>query len=240
MRRLQLPESSRLWRGVLTAALGAAMVPGPSSAAAAAPEARGEPAPRRVQNRTLTETYDPGDYEEVMLEVKVGEVNVRGSGDDEIVLSVRVECEWDDVDDCRDRVDDIEIVPSDWGDGLYLGIEGLGFWGSRGVHLEIDLTLPARMPVALDVGVGEVEIADLLGDVTVDLGVGEIDIRMDAAAVRAVTLDNGIGESRLRYPEGKQDVSGILGGTEVFWDLGSGDHEVKVELNVGEIRVTLR
>lgn len=240
MRAPQLPESSLLRRGVLTAALGAVLLPAPASPAAAGPEGAVEGTRRPAQDRTLTESFDPGDYRAVTLEVKVGEINVRGSADDRIVLSVRIECEWDDAADCRDRVEDVRIVPSDWGDDLYLGIEGLGFWGSRGVHLEIDLTLPARMPVALEVGVGEVEIADLLGDVTVDLGVGEIDITMDAAAVASVTLDNGIGESRLRYPDGKQDVSGILGGTEVYWDLGAGDHAVKVELNVGEIRVTLR
>lgn len=258
MRRLQPRTSRRLRGGVLVAALALVLAPATAGAAGsheAASTGSNEPtdstdsdrsdgssapAPGPIQSRTLTESFDPDGYEGVVLDVKVAEIDVRGSGDDEIVLTLRIECEWDDPEDCRDRVDDIQIADSDWGGDLYLEIEGLGFWGSRGVHLDIDLTLPSRMPFELQLGVGEARIRDLLADVTVDVGVGEVDISMDAAAVKTVTLDNGIGESRLRFPDGKQDVSGILGGTEVFWDLGPGTHDVKVELNVGEIRVTLR
>jgi hypothetical protein len=145
-----------------------------------------------------------------------------------------------DLDECRDRAEDVEITADDSRGKLNLEVRGLSKWRSRGMNVDVHFTVPEDLPFELDMGIGEVEIVDMRSDLTVDMGIGEVSVRMDEDVVGSVTLDNGIGESDLLYSDGKQSTSGLLAGKDVVWDKGPGTHEVIVELNIGEIEVRLK
>ena len=191
--------------------------------------------------RTISEEFDTSGYEGITLEVSVGEVRIEGADVDKVQAEVRVRCPRKmDLDECRDRAEDVEITADDSRGKLVLEVRGLSKWRSRGMNVDVRFTVPEDLPFELEMGIGEVEIVDLRNDLTVDMGIGEVSVRMDEDVVGSVTLDNGIGESDLLYSDGKQSTSGFLAGKDVEWDKGPGTHTVIVELNIGEIEVRLR
>ncbi len=197
--------------------------------------------PQQREVKSLSEEFDASGYEGITLEVSVGAVHIKGADVDQVLAEVRVRCPRRmDLDECRDRADDVEITADDSRGKLVLEVRGLSKWRSRGMNVDVHFTVPEDLPFELDMGIGEVEIVDLRSDLKVDLGIGEVSIRMDEEVVGSVTLDNGIGESNLLYSDGKQSTSGFLGGKEVVWNRGPGTHEVIVELNIGEIEVRLK
>lgn len=197
--------------------------------------------PQQRDVRTLSEEFDASGYEGITLEVSVGEVRIEGADIDEVVAQVKVRCPRRmDLDECRDRADDVEITADDSRGKLVLEVKGLSKWRSRGMNVDVHFTVPEDLPFELDMGIGEVEIVDLRSDLTVDMGIGEVSVSMDESVVGSVTLDNGLGESDLLYSDGKQSTSGFLAGKDIVWDKGPGTHEVIVELNIGEIEVRLQ
>ena len=188
--------------------------------------------------KTLSEEFDTSGYEGITLEVSVGEVHIAGADVDKVVAEVRVRCPRQmDLDECRDRAEDVEITADDSRGQLVLEVSGLSKWRSRGMNVDVRFTVPEDLPFALEMGVGEVEIVDLRNDLTVDMGIGEVSVQMDEDVVGSVILDNGIVESDLLYSDGKQSASGFLAGKDVVWEKGPGIHEVIVELNIGEIGI---
>jgi len=191
--------------------------------------------------KSLSEDFDASGYEGITLEVSVGEVHILGADVEKVSAEVRVRCPRRmDLDECRDRADDVEITADDSRGMLVLEVKGLSKWRSRGMNVDVHFTVPEDLPFELDMGIGEVEIVDLRSDLKVDLGIGEVSVRMDESVVGSVTLDNGIGESDLLYSDGKQSASGFLAGKDVVWEKGPGTHEVIIELNIGEIEVRLQ
>lgn len=190
--------------------------------------------------REIAEQFDPSGYDGIRLDVRVGSVRVEGADVDQVNAEVRVACDrgWD-RDECTKRAERVELESWERRNYLVVGVGGMGMWRSRGIHLEIELTVPSEMPFQLEFGIGEAELVGLRSDVYVDMGIGEVSVTMDEDSVGTVTLDNGIGETRLDHRDGKQSVEGILGGKDVHWTSGPGDHEIVVELNIGEIWVKL-
>ena len=209
--------------------------------------------------RTLSEDFPRADYEGVAFELSVGEIEVTGASTDTITAEVRIRCNRGrDQERCEKRAQDVELASYDRRGRLYLEVEGTGYWRSRDATVHVILTIPEDMPAQLDIGTGELTVANLASDLTidmsigeltldnvsgnvvVDMGIGEINVTMPQDAVGEVTLDNGVGETELRHRDGRNAVEGILGGTDVHWNSGSGPSSVSIELNVGEILVRLK
>ncbi len=209
--------------------------------------------------RTLAEEFPRAEYEGVAFELNVGEIRVTGERTDTIAAEVRIRCpRGRDREKCEERAQDVELSSYDRRGRLYLEVEGTGLWRSRDATVQVFLTVPEDMPTQLDMGtgeltvenlaadleiemsIGELTLNDVSGNVAIDMGIGEVNVTMPQDAVGEVTLDNGVGETELRHLDGRNAVEGILGGTDVHWNSGTGPNSVKVDLNVGEILVRLR
>lgn len=208
--------------------------------------------------RSFSQDFPRGRYQAVAFDLNVGELEVVGADTDTITAEISVRCaDGRSRDRCRDRAADIELKSRERRNSLSLSIEGTGMWRSRDATVHVKLTMPHDLNAELDLGTGELTVDDLSGDlsldmsigevtlenlrgnVTIDMGVGEINVSMPQDVVGEVTLDNGIGETELRHRDGRNAMEGLLGGTDVHWDSGTGPKRVKIELNVGEIRVRL-
>ncbi len=209
--------------------------------------------------RTINESFDAADHEAVVLQLNVGEIQVKGGDGDTISVKIDVHCSRRrNRDRCEDRAQDIEIDDYERRGKLVLSIEGTGLWRSRDATVEVTLTVPRSLATEIELGTGELTIKDVAGnirvemslgeatlvdvsgDVFVDMGMGDVSVTMSQDVVGEVILDNGIGETELRHRDGRNAIEGILGGTDVHWDSGSGSHTVRIELNIGEIFVRLR
>ena len=208
--------------------------------------------------RTFSQDFERGAHDAVVFSLNVGELRVSGADTDRITADVSVRCaSGRNRERCRERAEDVRLESNERRGRLYVDIEGTGMWRSRDAVVVVRLTMPRDMETEIDFGTGELTVENMSGDVslemdigeaslvnlsgnlTVDMGVGEVSVSMPQDAVGEVTLDNGIGETELRHRDGRNAVEGILGGTDVHWDNGEGPKRVRIELNVGEIRVRL-
>ncbi len=189
--------------------------------------------------RTFSQEYATRDITSVLLDVPVGEVEIGPGGSDRVEIEVVLECDtgWRSRS-CRDRAERIELVSRERNGRLSIDVEGYSAWRSRGLEVHLEVRLPARMALSLDMGIGEVEIRDLESDVTVDLGIGEVFVGMDESRIAKVLLDAGIGETSLRTSDGKSSVAGLFT-SELSWDEGDGEATIRIDLGIGEIDVRI-
>ena len=191
--------------------------------------------------RSESKTFNVEDAHRLKIDVSVGEVRVQAGGD-RIEARLEVTCNAGSMR-CRERAQRLQLEPTRSGDDVSLKMRGYDRDGKRGInHPQVDLhlTVPAALGVLVDMGVGELEITGIEGDVTVDLGVGEARVDVPESAVKSVSLDVGVGEAHLSPRPQEAHHSGFLFlGNEVDWRDGTGRSRIAVDVGVGEAHVRL-
>ena len=176
----------------------------------------------------------------VRLDLSVGEIRVEGAEIETIEAELRINCRWGDDDDCDRLLEKVELEARSTSRRLIVEIVSDSSWRRTKLEIEGDFRVPRGVTLEVDMGVGELDIEGVTGDLSADLGVGELSIRVPAAAVRSVGLDAGVGEAKLlgtgTFVEGRRSM---LVGSEVFWDDGEGEARVRADVGVGEATVYL-
>ena len=176
---------------------------------------------------------------EVQLEIPVAELTVEGTDGDRVELELEIDCR---SDACRRKAERIRIDQRGDGDRAHFEIDGY----PSNMGSKPDLTLRVRMPrdrhLSLELGVGEVEISGIDGNLEIEVGVGDVDLDLDESAVRSVDLAVGVGDAELDLPSRySSNESGFLFlGQERSWDDGPGRANVDLEVGVGDATVTVR
>jgi hypothetical protein len=193
-----------------------------------------------VRNEPLSFALDG--VRQIKLDVPVGEIHVTVGAVDRIEGRLELRCDRGSMR-CRDKAEALRLNATVHGDDLVLRMGRPDRDDRRGInHPEVDLrlTVPAALAVSVDMGVGELHLDGVEGDVAIDLGVGEVDVSVPEAAVRSVSLDVGVGEAHLSPRVDDLHRSGFLFlGNEVDWREGRGRSRVSVDVGVGEARVHL-
>ena len=191
--------------------------------------------------RSEAGAYPARDARLVSVEVPIGELRVIAATGDQIEARLRVTCERSSRR-CREKAAEVHLRPRRTGSTIELevvGLEGNNRHGSSPTP-HVDLQLPVGLSLRAEVGVGEVDIRGVTGDVEVETGVGEVRVAMAEAAVREVRLDVGVGEAHLSpRPEGSRSSRFLFLGNEVDWRDGTGRASVQIEVGVGEAHVDL-
>ncbi len=204
------------------------------------------PAPARASHdivlRDETASFPLAGARTLRIDVPVGEVHVDATTGDRIEARLKLSCNRSSSR-CRERAAALHLSPRRGADGLTLKMEGYDRDGKRGFNhpdVELRLQVPAALGVSVDMGVGELDLAGIEGDVTVDIGVGEARLEVPERAVHAVALDVGVGEARLSPRPADSHREGFLFlGNEVDWKGGAGVSRVAVDIGVGEASVRL-
>jgi len=177
--------------------------------------------------------------QKVHLEFPVGELNVDPGDGSQVGLDVKVMCK-EKTGRCADAAHDLKLVFDNSGDVFHLELKRFPkFGGAKNLHVVARITVPRELPVHAELGVGEMNIHGLAGDLDVDLGVGEVNVTLPKEAVGSVDLDTGIGEASLIAAGRRYESSGLMS-KELNWDKGTGRSKVKVDCGVGEIDVVLK
>jgi hypothetical protein len=214
--------------------------------------------PANAGARTLADSYDPGSARTLQLNVPFGKVRIEGVERGPVRVRVDVDCRNDH--DCDEFVDGLRLASKRRGETLEVKIEGSkrnGDWdldvfdhgkhGSGGrhrhgddsdLHVEVVLQVPRTLALDLNVGAGEVEIANLRRDVAIDMGAGELTLRLPEGAVRSIRVDVAIGEVAIHQGGRTREYARVIGGP-VRWNDGKGSSEIEVNLGAGEVDVTL-
>jgi hypothetical protein len=173
----------------------------------------------------------------VALEAPVGELRITGADVDEVRIAVAVRCP-EDRDRCREAAERVRLAADSTGGQLALAVKGWPDHGDKGMKLALEVEMPRDLALAIELGVGEVEVAGLGDDIEIDLGVGETAVRLFERLVRAVKVDVGVGEARLTVGGHTIEGSGFLG-RSIDWTRGHGRARVEVDCGVGEAVVTV-
>ena len=192
------------------------------------------------RSREISRSFALEEARILRLDLSVGEIRIEGADIDEVEADLRIECRWGSDDDCDRLLEKVDLAYRTTSRRLIIEIESDSSWRKTKLEIEGDFRVPRGAALEVDMGVGELTIEGVTGDLSADLGVGDLSIRIPASAVRSVGLDAGVGEAELygagTYVEGRRSM---LVGSEVFWDAGEGEARVRADVGVGEATVYL-
>jgi hypothetical protein len=175
----------------------------------------------------------------IVLDFPVGELTVEGGDGPQVGLDVKIACNHR-TSRCEEAAQALRLVYNTSGGQLRVEVKNWPkFGGSRSLQIRARINVPRDLPLKANLGVGELNVQGMAGDLDVDLGVGEVNVTLPKEAVGSVDLDTGIGEASL-HAAGRRYESAGLFTRELSWDKGTGRSRVKVDCGVGEIDVNLR
>jgi hypothetical protein len=177
----------------------------------------------------------------VSLDLPVGSVRVAPGAADQVGTRLEVRCAANSTS-CQQRARDLHLLPGRTSDGLALKVDGWDH-SSRGIHqpqVVLDVTVPAAATLRVQIGVGEIDLRGLEGDVSAEVGVGEARVEIPEGAVHGVSVEVGVGEATLvPRPEESKKTGFLFLGNQVSWNDGTGHSHVSVEVGVGDATVKL-
>ena len=206
--------------------------------------------------RVLEHRQPAAGIRSLSLDTGVGDVTVVAGEGEEIVARVTLKPRrggfpfFGSSSKGRRQVEEARIEARRSGDELELGIAGPE--KDRRFEERWEVTVPARLSLDLDVGVGDVKISGVSGgvtldsgvgdvemevsggDLTIDAGVGDVNISIPVGAVGTVDLDAGVGDCSITTPEGV--IRGKSLGCEASWK-GPGTASIEVDSGVGDVEV---
>ncbi len=188
--------------------------------------------------RNVGGRYDATRLAAVAIDFPVGEVAIEAWDGSEVAVEMQLRCRHRRKA-CVAAAKKVKLIAGGaTSERLRFRVEGWPKGGGRSLQARVRLRVPARLAVDAELGVGELRIEGLTGDVKADLGVGEVSATLPQSAVASVRLDAGIGEAVLRTREKRYENSGV-GVKTLRWTEGTGNAAVQVDCGVGEIRVAL-
>lgn len=188
--------------------------------------------------RAFKQQIPTGSAEKIYLDFPVGEVRVEGWSESRVDLDVKIECNRA-TERCREAAKGLRLVYDNSGERLKVEIKN---WpkmsGGRGMNVVAHVRVPRDLALTANLGVGELEVSGIQGDLVADLGVGEVSVTLPRESIGSVSLDTGVGDANLVVDGRRYQSSGLVA-KEVRWTKGTGRAGVTVDCGVGEIDVRL-
>jgi hypothetical protein len=186
----------------------------------------------------LTKTFEIEAGQKVRLQLQVADLRLEVADGNQVKADLVVRCRWHQK--CDDVLADVDLVSSSTSRRFVVELQGLSHWQSARVEVEGTLVVPRTSDLEVEIGVGKVKIYGVERNLRVNLGVGKVKIWQPPAAVKAITLEVGVGEATiLSATENVPNRRSFLVGSEVFWDQGPGEARIEVDVGVGEVSLWL-
>jgi hypothetical protein len=200
--------------------------------------AAGAALPARAENLgTLNASWPARDLQRVRVEFPVGDLEIVAGETSDVRAQLTVYCRGGGRH-CRERSKHLKIVSHESGHARSIKLEGYPRFRNLGLQVKLRVEVPRDVAVALEMGVGDLSIDGVQGDLSAELGVGDVNVSLHERDVRAVNLEVGIGDATLDHGAHRQSVSGLFG-RKVRWSDGVGRSRVNVELGIGDISMRL-
>ena len=170
------------------------------------------------------------------LEIRAGagSLEVRGvDGQDRLIVNATIVLSDADDDDAPGIIKkNMRLSLDKRGDGAFLEatFDDGWFGTSGGARIDLDVTVPTGMALAIDDSSGSIDVADTEADLKIDDGSGSIDIRN----VANVDVEDGSGSIDIANAAGDVKVNDGSGSIEVRSVAGS----VTIDDGSGSIRVS--
>jgi len=183
-------------------------------------------------------TYDVTAKHRIRFEFPVGSLKVVSTDESRVRFDLKVRCCSGTDEHCEEMANRLILDSDDSGGVLHLTLRKYPQWNNHGMKLMGELSVPRGLAVDIEMGVGELDITGMEGDLDVDLGVGQADIRALRAKASHVSVDTGIGDAEIQGGGSDTHSRGFIGSHSV-WTDGPGHGAVRLHVGVGDATVRL-
>ena len=187
---------------------------------------------------TEPRTFPVVAHQRVRLEFPVGELKVIPSDEPRVRFDLRVRCHGNSEEHCEEVANRLVLDSDTEGNTLHLTLHKYPKWNNHGLTIMGELRVPRSLAVQIDMGVGELDIDGIEGDLDVELGVGEAAIRASRSHAGRVSVETGIGDAKIHGGGSDTESHGFIG-SHATWAAGTGHSAVRLHVGVGEGRVRL-
>ncbi len=170
----------------------------------------------------------------------VGDIRIEGDAGNEVVVQVEIKSKAHFLGSdhaVRREAEATQLDARVSGGELTLSLtpeqHGDPHWTERWI-----VRVPAAFAASAKLGVGDVRLLDLAGDVRADLGVGDIRIEGNYQSFGDVRAECGVGDAVLRTPSGREQGTGFIGHT--LSGRGPGNASIRAQAGVGDVKIFLR
>lgn len=184
--------------------------------------------------KKILHTIDAALLESVEIEASAAEMEVEFYAGDEIELEIELEADGNWFGRRRGDVDRVELAVRTSETSVYLGIS------DQDVEQHWRLKIPAKLAVAFEVGVGEIELEGLSNNLKMEVGVGSIRVDIADTDYARIHLSVGVGETAIKGFSNQQvDNERSFMSSDTYYH-GDGELEIDIEVGVGEVEVRSR
>lgn len=193
---------------------------------------------RAVLLETDPHVYPVSAKHRVRLEFPVGDLRVVPTDEDRVRFELRVRCNGRSEERCEELANRLVLDSHDEGGTLSLKLHKYPKWHSQGMTVIGELRVPRRLALDIEMGVGELDVNGIEGDLDVELGVGDADIRAPKDSAGRVTVEAGVGDARI-HGGGTRTMGGGFIGSHASYDGDKRGSSVRLHVGVGDATVRL-
>jgi len=180
---------------------------------------------------TRQHEFDLQNFSEVEFTNSVGRLEIVPTDGREMRITLDIESDRGGFFRRRVDVDDMDLEVRERGDTLILVFD------EKHVNAQWYVEMPAVDKTTIEMGVGELRLEIAATELNVELGVGDVDIDADENNVGRVDLDVGVGDARIRGGDLVDSKSAFI--SKRMHAEGKGQHDIEVDVGVGDVSVRL-
>jgi hypothetical protein len=175
----------------------------------------------------------------VLVRIPVGDIEIEAADDDRLTAEMIIKCP-DRDSRCARRLADVALISELRGETLVVRSSKNSSMNYREGNVRTVVRVPEVARLDVDVTAGDLNVSNVSACLSIDMGAGDVDVSVPARGIAGVALDAGIGDASLRVNDRHRSAPrSLLVGAELDWHEGTGDCEMDVDLQVGDISVEL-
>ncbi len=183
--------------------------------------------------KRIERSIDASDLVHVDFDISVAEMDIQVYEGDEIELDIALEADRGWWFFGRRDIDDVDVRVDFSGDSVEIILD------EDDVEQDWRVRLPAHLAISMEIGVGDVDIDGVANDLLMEMGVGAVQVTVADLDFDIIHLQTGVGDSSLRgFGRGTDNERNFVGADSYY--RGEGDHEIEIELGVGDAEVRRR
>lgn len=202
------------------------------------------PAAAAARTRSITRDVPSDGIRTIRVDIPAAEVRIRGVDAAGVTARLDATCDGGGEEDdasCRGYLDGLDLRTTVAHGRLRIELTGIRRHSGRDTDLTVTLEMPRRLALEVEMGAGDLNVADLRGDLRLKVGAGRVSVHAPESTAGSVDANVGIGDASVVHDGRRVEPSHSSGnfGTELHWSRGPGDASIEVRVGVGQAEVTL-
>ena len=183
-----------------------------------------------ASQKTIEQQFDAQGLSSLELDVSVAEMDVEVYDGHEVRVEITLKADRRLFGLRAGSVDGIELRMDTSDTTLYLGID------EQDLDQEWIVQVPRHLAMSIMLGVGELNIDKLENDLVAEIGVGSVRVEVIESAIAEIQLSTGVGDAAIRGMSSRADNERSFISADAHYQ-GEGEHNVTIDVGVGEILV---